>query len=117
LRADRAPPLQGAKAAGTLNCYTDGFAGFRCDFVTGDVSTSNRRPAARRRSPPRRGTWARVEADLIGELDLLEEVVESLLDADRAAVARVLGDLAERVDAEFHRRMMAHHGSHRRPAS
>jgi len=39
LRAYRAPPLQGAKAAGTLSCYTDGFARFRCDFVTGDVST------------------------------------------------------------------------------
>jgi len=39
LRADRAPPLQGVQAAGTLSCYAGGFDGFRCDFVTGDVST------------------------------------------------------------------------------
>ncbi len=39
MRADRASPLQGAKAAGTLSCYADSFASFRCDFVTGDVST------------------------------------------------------------------------------
>ena len=39
MRADRAHLRKEHKAAGTLNCYADGFDGFRCDFVTGDVST------------------------------------------------------------------------------
>ncbi len=48
-----------------------------------------------------------VETDLVRQLDLLDQVGQSLLDADRAAVARILGDLAEGVDADLHRRIMA----------
>jgi len=58
LRADRAPPLQGAKAAGTLSCYADGFAGFRCDFVTGDVSTRDYfHPSTSGQATIAAGTW------------------------------------------------------------
>src|SRR3954462_8211779 len=43
-----------------------------------------------------------VEAELVGELDLLEQVREALLRRDRSARARVGSRLREGVDAEFH---------------
>ena len=43
-----------------------------------------------------------VQADLVGELDLLQEVGQPLLGAGRAAGRRVPQDVAEGVDAQFH---------------
>ena len=43
-----------------------------------------------------------VQPDLVGELDLLEQVGQPLLGADRAAGRRVPQDVAEGVDPEFH---------------
>jgi hypothetical protein len=45
-----------------------------------------------------------VEADLIGEPHLLEQVAQALLRADGAPRRRVGRDLTERVEAELHRR-------------
>jgi len=42
-----------------------------------------------------------VQADLVGELDLLDEVADALLRADDRA-GRVRRALSEGVDAEFH---------------
>jgi hypothetical protein len=44
-----------------------------------------------------------VEPDLIGELDLLDQLLQALLRADRLAGRRVRTDLAECVDSELHR--------------
>src|ERR1700742_4783624 len=43
-----------------------------------------------------------VEADLVGELDLLDQVAQPPLGADQRAVAGLRGQLREGVDAEFH---------------
>ena len=43
-----------------------------------------------------------VEADLVGELDLLEQVAESLLGAQHRAGARIEGGFRERVKADLH---------------
>ena len=43
-----------------------------------------------------------IEADPIGELDLLDDVSESLVDIDRLAGARVAPGLDEGVSAELH---------------
>jgi hypothetical protein len=43
-----------------------------------------------------------VQADLVGELDLLDQVAQALLGADRPARVWVGGQLGEGVDAKFH---------------
>jgi hypothetical protein len=47
-----------------------------------------------------------VEAELVGELDLLDEVLQPLLRADDLAGDRVLADVAECIEAEFHCRTL-----------
>ena len=44
-----------------------------------------------------------VEPDLVGELDLLDQVAQPLLRADHVPVERVLLKLRERVDPDLHR--------------
>ena len=48
-----------------------------------------------------------VEPDLVGELDLLDEVAEALRRSQRLARDRVGRELRERVDAELHPRMLS----------
>ena len=49
-----------------------------------------------------------VEADTIGELDLLQDIGEALVDIDRLARAWVAPGLDERVSAELHGRPRQH---------
>jgi len=44
-----------------------------------------------------------VEAHLVGQLDLFDQVAQSLLGVELASRLRVEGDLAERVHADLHR--------------
>ena len=43
-----------------------------------------------------------VEADAVGELDLLQDIGETLVDVDRLAGQRIAAGLDERVGAELH---------------
>ena len=53
-----------------------------------------------------------VQPDPVGELDLLDEVAQPLLDADQLAGARVGCHLAEGVDAELHAASVPHGPGH-----
>ena len=50
-----------------------------------------------------------VEADLVGQLDLLNQVAQPLSSADHLAAAGIGRDLAERIDPELHRHSGCRH--------
>src|SRR5690349_11180464 len=43
-----------------------------------------------------------IEPDLIGELDLLDEITQALRGSDRTTGLRIRGDLRERIDSDLH---------------